>query len=385
MAEGKERGLLPAGLKDVLPPDGEIEAQAVERLLGWFAGYGYERVKPPLVEFEENLLEGSGQAMATDTFRVMDPVSQRMMGVRADMTLQVARIARTRLSSAPRPLRLSYGGEVLRVKGSGLRPERQFAQVGLELIGKTTAQGDAEVVRLVADALSDAGVEALSIDLNVPTLVPALCTSLGLDTETAVTVRHALDRKDAAAVAAIGGDAGPLLGALLEAGGRAAPALDALAALTMPQECRQAADDLSAVVELVAAARPDLQLTVDAVEHRGFEYHTGVSFSVFARAERAELGRGGRYHVGDAGDGEPATGATLFMHTVLRALDATPLRPRLFVPFGIADAETAPLRVDGWATVNGLESVTDVSVEATRLGCSHFWVDGVARPLGDDG
>src|SRR5690606_15769726 len=107
----------------------------VERVMACFASHGYERVKPPLIEFEEGLLAGPGAALAAGTFRLMDPVSQRMMGVRADMTLQVARIAATRLKNQARPLRLSYAGQVLRVSGTQLRPERQFGQAGIELIG----------------------------------------------------------------------------------------------------------------------------------------------------------------------------------------------------------------------------------------------------------
>ena len=114
---------------------------------GGAASHGYERVKPPLVEFEENLLSGAGAAMAQDTFRLMDPISQRMIGLRADMTPQVARIAATRLANAPRPLRLCYAGQVLRVKGSELRPERQVGQVGAELIGADAAAADVEVDR----------------------------------------------------------------------------------------------------------------------------------------------------------------------------------------------------------------------------------------------
>jgi ATP phosphoribosyltransferase regulatory subunit len=107
MNESTRKALLPDGLRDVLPPDAAHEALVAARLVGAFAARGYRRVDPPLVEFEDSLLDGAGQAMATTTFRLMDPVSQRMMGVRADMTIQVARIAATRLANAPRPLRLS--------------------------------------------------------------------------------------------------------------------------------------------------------------------------------------------------------------------------------------------------------------------------------------
>src|SRR6266436_5105765 len=135
MNDAPHLALLPGGIYDLLPPEAEIEAAGTARLMGVLSAYGYERVKPPLVEFEETLLSEAGAAMASDTFRMMDPISHRMIGVRADMTPQVARIAATRLAHKPRPLRLSYAGQVLRVKGSEMRPERQIGQAGAELIG----------------------------------------------------------------------------------------------------------------------------------------------------------------------------------------------------------------------------------------------------------
>jgi len=141
MNDAPHPALLPAGLYDLLPPDAEIEAEVTGRLMGILASHGYQQVKPPLVEFEETLLSGAGTATASDTFRLMDPISHRMVGVRADMTPQVARIATTRMSHMPRPLRLSYAGQVLRVKGSEMRPERQIGQAGAELIGGGLAHG----------------------------------------------------------------------------------------------------------------------------------------------------------------------------------------------------------------------------------------------------
>ena len=120
MTELERNALLPAGLRDVLPSDAAFEAEIVERLVAFLAARGYDRVKPPLIEFEDGLLSGAGVSVAPQTFRLMDPVSQRMMGLRADITPQIARIAGSRLAQASRPLRLSYAGEVLRVRGSQL-------------------------------------------------------------------------------------------------------------------------------------------------------------------------------------------------------------------------------------------------------------------------
>ena len=166
--------LLPDGLHDLLPPQAAHEVDVVEHLMALLESHGYERVKPPLLEFEETLLGGVGAALANETFRLMDPISQRMMALRADMTVQIARLALARLSKAPRPLRLAYSGQVLRVRGSQLRPERQFAQVGAELIGAPTPYADAEIAALAAMALDSIGVNDLSLDLTVPSLVPII-------------------------------------------------------------------------------------------------------------------------------------------------------------------------------------------------------------------
>lgn len=369
------KGLLPQGLRDLLPPLAEAEAALVERLMATLASNGYERVEPPLVEFEDNLLSGAGASMAKETFRLMDPVSQRMIGVRADMTPQVARIAATRLAKSPRPLRLSYAGQVLRVKGGQLNPERQLGQVGAELIGSDEVAADIEVLTVAADALEAVGMKGLTVDLTLPPLVPLVCAALGLDSERAERVRAALDHKDAAAVAAVGGKAATLLGKLLAAAGTADKTLKTLAALKLPEEAAAELSRLATVCKEVKARVPTLAMTIDPVENRGFEYHTGISFAFFARAVRGELGRGGRYRTGNGG-GEPATGFTIYTDLVVEALpDAAPAR-RLFVPSGVDPALVRKLRGEGWVTVAALGSGD--KAEAKRLRCTHWLVGGKA-------
>lgn len=371
--------LLPPGLRDLLPPDAETEAAAIEAMGAVFAAHGYERVKPPLLEFEEGLLGGSGAATADVTFRLMDPLSQRMMGLRADITPQVARIAAARLGRSPRPLRLSYSGQVLRVRGSELRAARQFAQAGIELIGADCAEADAEVIAVAAEALAVLGVPSVSFDLMLPTLADELLAPLGLPPEREAALRHALDRKDAAEVAALAGPIADTLDELLHAAGAADRALEALAAATLPAPARALADRLAATVAAVRARDPSIRLTADPLEFRGLRYHRNVAFSIFSAALADELGRGGGYRAGE----EPATGVTLYPDAALTAARPRPTRPRVFVPAGTPVAEALRLRAAGFATVAALGPVADAAAEARRLACTHLAHNGEAVALED--
>jgi ATP phosphoribosyltransferase regulatory subunit len=366
--------LLPAGLRDLLPPDAQTEAVAVETLMTAFAAHGYGRVKPPLLEFEDSLLSGSGAAVAEQTFRLMDPDTRRMMGVRADMTPQVARIATTRLAGAPRPLRLCYAGQCLRVRGNGLAAQRQVAQAGIELIGPDGPAADAEIVLVAAEALAAMGLERVSFDLTLPPLAPALLDEAGFTVATRIALTKALDRKDAAEVAHHGGALAGTLTDLLLAAGQAEGALAALAAANLPPAARALADRLVATVVAIRDRAPDLKLTIDPLEFRGFRYHTGVCVTVYAPGRHEELGRGGRYICGDS---EPATGMTLFPDALLRAADPPAPRARVFVPAGSGYDVAAELRRQGFATVAGLVAVDDPAAEARRLVCTHVLRDGV--------
>jgi ATP phosphoribosyltransferase regulatory subunit len=377
--------LLPAGLVDVLPPEAAFEAGVMDGLVAAFARYGYERVKPPLIEFEDSLLGGSGAALAPQTFRLMDPVSQRMLGVRADMTLQIARIATSRLGELPRPLRLSYAGQVLRVKGSPHRPERQFGQVGAELIGSSSSRADAEVILMAAKSLRELGVSGLSVDLGLPTLVRALFTYHKLDgTSAGERLRAALDHKDAAAIAAIDGIPVDLFEALIAAAGPVDRAMASLRALDLPAEARREFDELDAVIAAVKAGWPGLRLTLDPVEFRGFEYHVGVTFTLFGADVRGELGCGGRYRVGNGEEGttgEPATGFTLYVDALLRALPRPARTNRIYIPAGTANGTADKLRAEGWIVVEALDEHAPAVEHARRLGCTHVYAEGQMRPL----
>ena len=358
--------LLPAGLHDRLPPEAEEVAAGVHAAMAVFASHAYARVEPPLLEFEESFLTGSGAAVADQSFRIMDPDSHRMMVLRADMTPQVARIASTRLAGAPRPLRLSYEGLCVRVRGTGAGMGRQVPQAGIELIGADSAAADAEVFAVAAEALAALGTDRVNLDLTLPTLVPALLDDAGMSGPPRAALLHALDRKDAAAVTEHGGILAESLKELLLAAGPADRALDALRRAPLPEAGRALSDRLEQVCALLAELAPSLTVTVDPVEFRGFRYHTGLAATFFAPGFQTELGRGGRYF----SDGEPATGITLHADAALRAAPPRPAPSTVYVPAGTAPGESAELRERGYTTLAGLAPVADEVAEARRLGCA---------------
>jgi len=375
MNPASQKMLLPSGVADLLPPEALQLHQTRANLLESFASYGYELVGPPLMEFEESLLGGRGAELSTQTFRVMDPATQRMMGFRPDITLQVARIAQSRMEKIPRPLRLCYSGAVLRVKGEALRNMRERWQAGIELIGSNAIEADIEVIVIAAQALARLGIEGISVDLNLPGLVQNI---LQQDKD-AASLASALERKDSSEIRNSASSLKDVLLKLLDTAGTATTALKNLQALQMPPQAKAQCAQLQQLVTGLQNAIPDLTLTIDPVENRGFEYHTGVSFSLFARGIAQELGRGGRYIIGER-NGEPATGFTLYLDTMLRNLPLPKEPPRILVASDTPKETIAKLQGQGYATLFALDGKLEAG-QAKQLRCTHIYKNGKAENI----
>jgi len=370
------QALLPEGFRDQLAPKAEHEAATVRALVDTFVSHGYDRVAPPLVEYDDSLLVGAGATRAEQLFRLMDPDTQRMMAVRADMTIQMARLAATRLADAPRPLRLAYTGNVLRTKGSQMRPTRQFIQAGVELVGCNTLDAELEVITIAVEALNAVGIKDLSLDLTVAPLVPLLCDTFKLEGDTRGHALAALEAKDIGGLADLEGPARPMFEILLKAAGPAKAALEALDGLQLKGAAGQLVGRLARLADMVSARLPTLPVTIDPCESHGFEYKTGIGFALFAKNCEGEVGRGGRYNVSHAdGHHEEATGFSVYLDTLLKALPAAEKADCVFLPFGTNPSAGKDLRAKGWRTVQGLADVDDTRTEAARLGCSHILLE----------
>jgi ATP phosphoribosyltransferase regulatory subunit len=356
----KKSPLLPPGFYDLLPPDAAKEFQARAKLLSVFAAFGYEQVTPPLMEFETSLLAARGEDLSGQTFRVLDPLSQNMIGIRSDMTLQVGRIAASRLASKE-TLRLCYAGAILKSRPEPLRTERQLTQAGVELIGSDSLQADAEVIIIAAEALAALGIEDISIDINLPGLAGELCPEARNDAALRAKVKNAIQRKDTDMLASLPIVKGKLMATLINAAGPMEKALHALKGVKLAQ-----IEEVKLLAKRIAKTCPKLSLTFDPMEYRGFDYHSGIGFSIFSRRLRHELGRGGRYMVG----GEQATGFTIYVTYLLSLLPALKENKVVMIDEDAAATVIRKLHKEGWTTLHALTD--NPRREAKKLGIKHI-------------
>jgi len=362
-------GLLPEGLRDRLPPAAEAEAALTATLMAVFAAHGHSRVSPPLVEYEATLGSRLASSARRELLRFTDPVSQHTLALRSDITGQVGRIAVTRMASAARPLRLSYAGPVLRVRGTQIAPERQSQQIGAELIGLDSAEAAAALLALAVEALKAAGVTDLGIDLTLPMVVSALhAAGLPSGSASLATLHALLDGKDSAGLRAQGAEA---YEPLIACAGPAPEALARLKAFPVP------AATLAGLETLITALAPlPVTLTLDPTERHGFEYQSWIGFSLFGAGLPYEIGRGGSYVLlHPDGTTEPAIGFSLYIDGLIEAGLGVSSEPRVFLPLGTPADVGADLRQQGFITVAALGQA------CTSAGCTHQYQNGTVHPL----
>jgi ATP phosphoribosyltransferase regulatory subunit len=340
------RWLLPEHIEDVLP----AEARAIERLrravLDLFEAHGYELVGPPLLEYVESLLSGTGRDLDLVTFKLVDQLSGRMMGVRADHTPQVARID-SHLLNRQGVARLCYCGSVLHTVPAGMTKTREPIQIGAELYGHAGLEADLEIVGLMVAALKKAGIARVHLDLGNPVIYRALTEKSGLNAEDSEALFQAVQQKDVPAARELGGEALAALTALN--GGRdvIARARKVLPSLPAIGVALNALERLAAQCEA-----PGVEVSVDLAELGGFNYESGLVFAAFTPGSPDAIARGGRYdEVGASfGRARPATGFTMDLRQLAALAPKAAARGAILAP-AIEDAdlrrEVERLRAEG--------------------------------------
>jgi len=387
------RWLLPESISDALPLEaGNIESLR-RRLLDLYRSYGYELVMPPMLEHIESLLTGGEDDLGLRTFKLVDQLSGRTLGLRADMTPQVARID-AHLLNREGVARLCYCGPVLHTRPAGLFATREPLQIGAELYGHAGLEADLEVIELMIASLQAGGVTRLRVDLCHHAIVPALLAlDAGIDQD---EVYAALQRKDVPALrellAAAHPQAREALLALVDLYGRVegsrAPLAVARAKLPPLPPILAALETLERLARSPLWRRhPQVELSVDLADLRGYRYHTGVTFAAYVPSMPNAVARGGRYDdIGRAfGRARPATGFSLELRALASLREAPALAAAIRAPWSDEEAlaaRVAQLRVSGEVVIQSLPG-HEHGQQAFACDRQLVWEDGAwrVRPL----
>lgn len=387
MPESK-RWLLPDGVDEVLPPQARALEALRRELLDLFARWGYDLVIPPLLEYLDSLLSGIGEDLELQTFKLTDQLTGRLMGLRADMTPQVARIDAHRLPTLA-PQRLCYIGPVVHTLPDKFAGSRNPLQIGAELYGHAGIEADVEVVALLLEVLNAAGVARVTLELGHMGLFAAICAEAGFARATESRLLERLLMKDAsglaAELAAADAPAGVRreLEALLELNGDERVLAQARVALGgAPPAVARALDEVEQLVAGILDRAPEADLHLDFAELRGYRYHTGIMFAAYTPDAGRAIAWGGRYdNIGQSfGRARPATGFSTDLK-VLAALGSAPTAelPRLFAPPGTEPDLLAAIRRYRAAGYTVVQALPGQQGGAREQGC-----DQVLVQAGDD-
>ena len=335
-----DRWLLPDGIEEVLPPEAARIEAARRQVLDLFQCWGYEFVVTPHIEYLESLLTGAGQDLDLRTFKVTDPQSGRLMGFRADITPQVARIDAHTLRREG-PSRLCYAGSVLHAQPRALSTSRSPIQLGAELYGDASPASDVEVISLMLDMLELARVPDVHMDLGHVGIYRGLARAAELSGEVEQQLFDALQRKAVDEVAALTDNLPAALASMLRAlaelcGGREVLELAQACLVDAPADVHAALDELVSIADELELRYPELPLYFDLGELRGYRYHTGAVFAAFVPGVGQSIAQGGRYDdIGaDFGRARPATGFSTDLKTLvsLGDMQVDELAPGVWAP-----------------------------------------------------
>lgn len=382
MTSNANRWLLPDGVDEVLPPRADRLETLRREILDLYRGWGYDLIKTPLIEFLDSLLIVPGQELQLSTFKIVDQLSGKSMGVRADISSQAARID-AHLLQKDGPVRLCYADSVLRTRPNGPLGSRSPQLIGAELYGHAGIESDVEVISLLLGTLAIAGVREPLLALGHCRIARILLERAGLPAELEYKLFEAMQNKASADIESLLGEA-PLepglakcLGALPDLHGGQEVLAQATALLgDIDPGIGQALQQLQDIDTALEGRFPGQVRYFDLCELGGYDYHNGVIFSACVEGHGEAIAKGGRYdNIGAAfGRARPATGFDADLKTLLnlgqRDFDA---RERIYAPVATDPAlqeYVSLLRQQGKIVIQGFRAGNDAITEARSMGCT---------------
>ena len=357
--------LIPPGFKDSLSFETIIEHKYMNSIINSFRENGFTLIKAPLIEFSQNL--------DSNTIKIKTNKKKEKLSIRNDITPQIIRIASSRLANKERPLKLCYYGEVVRKSGSILRPERQFQQVGAEIIGAESYKADVEIINLAYETLKIIGVKDIVIEISAPFFLDKLL-KLIKDAKTRVKLKKLIELKDLNSCLQMLNDKKlkDSFKLLYSISGPLQKSKKQISKLNNIHGFDTNTDRLINIIKSINIEKKD-SINIDLFEiQKSKKYYQGIKFTFFAKGVRGEIAGGGRYNLKYQNHSETAIGYTCYMDTILRASSFENKNKTILIPFK-TDNKTKKTLIDkGFSLFKTFEESMDIKIQCKQFGFKYF-------------
>lgn len=365
--------MLPVGFYDLLGLEAEINAQSINSLLSRFSCYGYNLIKTPLVEFEENWQ--NNPKLSEFSFKMNDGLSNKTLLIRSDITTQITRLVNTKLKDKTLPMRLSYVGDVLKVENKDLHADRQLTQVGIELIGVDSNLANLEVINVILNGLEDIEVPNLLIDFCLPKFLNNVIAELGITKSSELS--HAILEKNISNIKKLGESYSDNLIKLTLPSSDISDVVSQISKLPISASSREKISNLQKIVRFVEENYPGLSVSIDIFGAGDFDYHEDIAFTIFEINSSCIVAKGGKYKVGGK---VAAIGATIYINNLRKILVKNPRDNKKKILISKANkAELSNLQNNGYITISSmLENYNEINLkkESEKFGCNFIFLNG---------
>ena len=311
----QKKNLLPLGFKDILENEANLQFEYGKKLITNFASWGFSFIEPPIIEYEKTLFDNKNKFLDKKTLSFLDPLTKERISLRPDITTQLARIAEDRLFGLPKPLSLCYFGDVFRADKPKLSSDRQFKQAGIEIIGSKDLFADIEVITLSLDSLKKINFKKISLDINAPIILEKIFDDFKISLSKRAELRKLVAKKNIKEILNFDKKLFDILKKIIDSSGPLKKNLKKIKNIKLGKNASLVMKDFIKICSLLLKINSeDYKISIDLLDHKGFEYYTGITFSIFCLNSSKEVCRGGRYLTSKNKD---AVGSTFLLNQFL--------------------------------------------------------------------
>jgi ATP phosphoribosyltransferase regulatory subunit len=369
----RNKSLIPLGFKDHVDFNTNVEHDYKNQIISYFISNGFDLVKTPLVEFYESNSE--------NCFIIESKKRERKLYIRDDITPQIIRITSSRFKNKSRPIKICYYGEVVRKQGTMLRPERQFLQVGSEIIGSKSILADIEIITLAYKSLSQIGISNITLELTSKIFLDEIFSKI-IDIKSLKKLKLFIRQKDKKNSLTLVKDKKDklLLSNLFDLTGSLSDVLKKINTLDVSDIAKQEIENIKIISKSIKLKSND-KIIYDFTEFDNKKYHDGVKFNFFAKNVRGEIASGGRYKIKNTLNEETAIGFTCFMDTVLRASSFENLSKKILLPFDTEEIIKKKLIKNNFIIFSYFDNEVDMRLLAKNNFCTHIYENNKIKKI----